>query len=187
MQRGDKEAFTALYRHYSPRLYAGVLRIVKDADIAEEIIQELFTRVWQKREMQGLQENFTGYIYRIGQRLVFDFFRKMKSDRLLQQRFRSLAESAYDPVEKAVIDKESSRLLQRALEQLSPQQQRVYQLVKVEGCTYKQTAEILGISPLTVKEYLVATKKSIQHFMLSHMDNSLLLAVWMAGGVAAFY
>lgn len=184
MQRGDKDAFTILYRHYSPRLYTGILRIVKDPLSAEEIIQELFTRVWMKRELPGLQENFTGYIYRIGQRLVFDFFRNLKKDRELLARFRKLAEEQYDPVEGELLRKESSKLLHRAIEQLSPQQQRVYQLVKVEGYTYKRTAEIMGISPLTVKEYLVTTKKALQHYMLNHMDHPLLIAGLLAGSIS---
>ena len=103
-------------------MYAAVLRIVKDKLSAEEIIQELFTRIWQKRELPGLQENFSGYIYRITQNLVYDFFRKVKNDHRLQERFRRLAEAQYDPVEAALIHKESAELLNRAIAQLPPQQ-----------------------------------------------------------------
>lgn len=183
LQQGDKEAFAVLYRHYSPRMYAGILRIIKDPLTTEEIIQELFTRIWLKRDVQGMRENFAGYIYRIGQHLVYDFFRKLKSDRQLKDRFRKLAEEHYDPIEEEVFQKESSQLLRQAIDQLTPQQKKVYQLVKEEGCTYKRTAEILGISPLTVKEYLVAGKKSIRHYMVNNMDSSLIMA-WIITGIS---
>ena len=178
LQRGDKEAFTVLYRHYSPRLYAGILRVVKDPLSAEEITQELFTRVWLKRELPGLQENFAGYIYRIGQRLVIDFFRTLKTDKKRLQKFKKLAEEHYNPVEELLLEKECSLLLNKAIDQLSPQQKRVYKLVKQEGYTYKKASEIMGISPLTVKEYLVTGKKNLQQYMLNNMDATLLV-IWL--------
>ena len=80
MQAGSEEAFTVLYRHYSPRLYLNILGMIHDPLLAEEMVQELFTKIWQKREISGLQENFSGYIYRIAQHLVQDFFRKIKRE-----------------------------------------------------------------------------------------------------------
>lgn len=178
LQKGDREAFTVLYRHYSPQLYSGILRIVKDPLTAEEIIQDLFTKVWLKREMPGLQENFAGYIYRIGQRLVFDFFRKLKSDQQLLQKFKQHSARHYNPVEELLQEKECSLLLHKAIDQLTPQQKKVYKLVKQEGYTYKKASEIMGISPLTVKEYLVTGKKNLQQYMLNNMDTSVVIA-WL--------
>ncbi len=185
MQAGSEEAFTTLYRHYSPQLYLNILKLVRDPLLAEEMVQELFTRIWLKRENKGLKENFTGYMYRIGQRLVLDFFRKLKRDRRLQERWRSLAEAHYEPVEEMMQHRHSSAILQRAIEQLSPQQKKVYDLVKVEGCTYKKAAEIMGISPLTVKEYVTATNKSIRSYVLSHIDGTpgLLFCIALCAGV----
>ena len=74
MQSGSQEAFTLLYRHYSPRLYINIKRMVQDPVVAEEMVQELFTRVWKKRDYKGISEDFAGYIYRIAQNLIFDFF-----------------------------------------------------------------------------------------------------------------
>jgi RNA polymerase sigma-70 factor (ECF subfamily) len=180
MQSGNEEAFTALYRHYSPQLYLNILKLVRDPLLAEEMVQELFTRIWLKRENKGLKENFAGYIYRTGQHLVHDFFRKLKRDRHLLERFRSFAETHYEHIEELLQQQESSALLRQAIERLSPQQKKVYELVKVEGCTYKKAAEIMGISPLTVKEYLTATNKSIRSYVLNHLDGAAGLLLCMA-------
>lgn len=180
MQSGCEEAFTTLYRYYSPRLYLNILRMVHDPQLAQEMVQELFTRIWQKRESKGIRENFTGYMYRIGQHLVHDFFRKLHRDRLLMERFRSLAEQHYEHIEEALQNQQSNEILKRAIEQLSPQQKKVYELIKVEGCSYKKAAEILGISPLTVKEYIVSTNKSIRNYVLAHM-NVILPLLFFAG------
>ncbi len=183
MQSGSEEAFpiSALYRHYSPRLYLNILKMVRDPLLAEEMVQELFTRIWLKRTNKGLNENFSGYIYRTGQNLVHDFFRRMKRDHQLQwRRFRSFAETHYEKqIEEALHRRQSSVILNKAIEQLSPQQKKVYELVRVEGCTYKRAAENMGISPLTVKEYLTDTNKSIRRYVLKNIDSSagLLLCI----------
>ena len=177
MQQGSEEAFTALYNHYGPRLYLNILRMIKDDLQTGEIVQELFTRIWQKRTSKGISENFEGYVYRVAQNLVYDFFRKLKRDHQLLVRFKALAEENYEYIEEGLQQKEHSRFLHKAIEQLPPQQRKVYELVKVEGCTYKKTAEIMGISPLTVKEYLVALNKSIRNYILTHTDAAVLAGI----------
>lgn len=180
MQAGSKEAFTLLYRHYSPQLYQNIFRMTHDEQITEEIVQELFTIIWQKRENKGISENFAGYVYRTGQHLVHDFFRKMQKDHQLVGRFKRFISEDYEHFEKVLEEKQSSEILKKAIDQLSPQQKKVYELVKVEGYTYKKAAEILGISPLTVKEYLVATKKSIQNYLLRNMDTAFTMLILAA-------
>jgi len=175
MQAGNQEAFTILYRHYSPQLYLNILRMTRDPLAAEEMVQELFTRIWQKRENKGIAENFTGYLFRTGQHLVHDFFRKIQRDQALLARFKNLISEDYDHIGQLLEAQQSSAVLRKAIDQLSPQQKKVYELVKVEGCTYKKAAEIMGISPLTVKEYLGAIKKSIQNYVLSHMDGAFMI------------
>ena len=184
MQAGSEEAFTALYRHYSPRIYLNILGMIHDPLAAEEIVQELFTKIWQKRMQNGLQDNFAGYVYRAGQHLVHDFFRRLKRDKVLLERFRSIAEENYEHVEEALVSQQSSVILKKAIEQLTPQQRKVYELVKLEGCTYKKASELLHISPFTVKEYLVASNKTIRNYVVDHMDGTpglLLLVVACMG------
>lgn len=96
------------------------------------------------------------------------------------EKFKLLASEHYEHIEEAITNHQSSVVLQKAIEQLSPQQKKVYDLVKGEGYTYKKTAEIMNISPLTVKEYLVAANKSIRRYLLSHMNESLELLLLCA-------
>lgn len=173
MQEGNEEAFTALYLHYSPQLYLNILQMVRDPIVAEEVIQELFIKLWQKRENKSLNENFAGYLYRSAQNLVHDFFRKLQRDQMLLNQFRVLAEINYTSVDEALNDQRYTHVIEKAIDNLSPQQKRVYTLVKVEGFTYKKAAEIMGISHLTVKEYLVSANKSIRNYVLSQKGTNL--------------
>ena len=177
MQSGSEEAFTTLYRYYSPRLYLNVLGMIRDPALAEELVQELFTRIWQKRDCQGIAEDFTGYMYRIALNLVHDLFRRIKRDRRLRQRFSFLAGEFYEHIEQQVNQQQLSAILQHAIEKLPKQQKRAYQLVKLEGQTYKKAAEEMGISPLTVKEYLVAANKSIRTNISGNTGSLFLLSL----------
>jgi RNA polymerase sigma-70 factor (ECF subfamily) len=183
MQAGSEEAFTLLYLHYSPKIFLNILGMVHDRVVAEEIVQELFTRIWQNRENKGLKENFAGYTYRMALHLVHDFFRRLKRDRNLSKKFMELATGKYEASDDTLVQQQSSAILKKAVEHLSPQQKKVYELIKLEGLTYKKTAEIMGISPLTVKEYLVAANKSLKNYLLKNMDGSLVLLIFLAGGL----
>ncbi|HEY8387390.1 MAG TPA: sigma factor, partial [Parasegetibacter sp.] len=120
MQSGCEDAFTALYKFYSPRLYLNILAMIRDPLAAEEIVQELFTRVWQKRHYKGISENFPGYLYKIGQRLVLDFFRKMKRDQTLMDKFRNAASENFEDIHDELYQKQFATILERAISQLSP-------------------------------------------------------------------
>ena len=172
MQSGNEESFTLLYKHYSAPLYLNILRMVHDPLTAEEMVQELFTRIWQKRKSAAIKENFSGYLYRTALNLVHDFFRKLKRDHKLFHQFQESIEEGYNHIEEGLNNRQASETLIRAIEQLPPQQKKVYQSVREEGFTYKKAAEIMNISPFTVKEYLSSTTKTIRRYLVRHADTT---------------
>jgi RNA polymerase sigma factor, sigma-70 family len=182
MQTGNEGAFTILYNYYSPRLYVNIYRMIHDAEMTEEIVQELFTRIWHKRESIGIKENFTGYMYRIAQNLVHDCFRKIKNDKKLIEKFQLLVEESYEQIEETLYYHQSADILNKALKQLSPQQRKVYHFVREEGYTYKQAAALMGISPHTVKEYLIAATKSIKKYIIHYSGNESLVVLLILTG-----
>ena len=181
LRDGDQEAFTTLYRYYSPILYVNIQRMVRDPLTTEELVQELFTRIWHKRMAKGVQEDFQGYTYRIAQNLVHDFFRRLKKDHVLMQRFRvSVEETDKAASAEEILQRQQSRgIINNAIEHLPPQQKKAYKLVKEEGYTYQRAAEDMGISPFTVKEYLSLANKSIRAYILNHVGSPSEM-VWLA-------
>ena len=173
LQKGDATAFTQLYHQYSSQIFYNVLKMVKDENSAEEIVQDLFIRVWQKRNLLKEDTNFAAFLYRVGQNMVIDFFRKLQRDRLLYDNFKAIATESYSHIEEDLIYRESEGLLKEAMKSLSPQLQKVYKHCKIDGLSYKETAEIMGISVHTVKEYLSKASNTIQAYIIDH--HSLIL------------
>lgn len=158
-------------------MYANFLRMVKDEQLAEEFVQEIFARIWHKRETLQIEQSFSGYLYRAAQNMVCDFYRNLKQDRLLYNRFKAIATQNYTHVEESLHLKESEELLQKALNILPAQQRKVYQICKLEGYSYKEAGQQLGISPHTVKEYLVKANQSIRRHVSGNMDTFLELMI----------
>ena len=92
-------------------------------------------------------------------------------------RFKSTITGYYSHIEETIDFKESRKILEQALAVLSPQQRHVYQLCKLDGCSYKETAAKLGISPHTVKEYLYNAKQLVKAFMEANMETTAWLAI----------
>lgn len=180
LQAGSEEAFTQLYRNYSGRMYANFLRMVKDEALAEEMVQDIFSRIWQKRETIQIEHDFAAYLYRTGANMVYDFYRKMQRDKALYAQFKAMAVENYTHIEEALHHKENEAVLQKALDTLSPQQKKVYQLCRLEGHSYREVALLLKISPLTVKEYMVNANRSLRAYLFNHLDTTIyLLTLWI--------
>lgn len=170
LKSGSVLAFTQLYHKYSPKMYANMFKMVKDKEVVEEMIQVLFSRIWHQRETITYERDFSGYLYRAGSHLVCDFYRKLESDRKMTAHFKSTITEHYSHIEEKIFFKESENLLLQALAELSPQQRQVYQLCKLDGFSYKETATKLGISPHTVKEYLSKAKNVVKSYMVKNME-----------------
>ncbi|WP_316788990.1 RNA polymerase sigma factor [Pedobacter frigoris] len=179
LRDSDEAAFTELYKTYSLQMYANTLKMVKDEQVAEELVQELFTKIWQKRETIEVEVDFKSYLHKIGQNLVYDFFRKLQRDERMYERFKAVATEHYSHIEESLHLKQSEAVLEIALSKLSVQQRKVYQLCKIDGFTYKQTAERMGISPHTVKEYLTKANQIVKQYLLDNLDISMTILLFM--------
>ncbi|MBB2149738.1 RNA polymerase sigma factor [Pedobacter gandavensis] len=179
LKNGDESVFTHFYKMYSGQMYVNILKMVKDEQIAEELVQELFTKIWHKRELIHTVVDFKAYLYKTGQNLVYDFFRKLQRNQKMQERFRKVVTEYYSHIEESLHLKQSEELLEKALNKLSVQQRKVYQLCKIDGYTYKEAAEEMGISVHTVKEYLTKASFLVKEYLMGHLDISLSILLFL--------
>ena len=176
LKSGDPEAFRAVYISYHSQLYRYVLRYVKVPELAEDVIHDVFLKLWEVRKKIKPELSILGYLYRISRNHVFKLFKKITVDAALRKQIISkIDESALQNGDEYLQWREYSNLLQGAIEKLSPQQQKVFKLCRIEGKTYEETAQILGISPYTVKEYMSLSLKFIREYFHYNADISLSL------------
>lgn len=161
---GDEAAFREIVYRYSPRLISFLIKITKTRYSAEEILQEVFLKLWENRTTLKV-DNLGGWLHRVASNLAYNYLkRKALEDRLLS----SLKNKSYNhlnEVEQRMDSKEHQRLIYKAVEQLPNQQRKVYQLSLQEGMSRKEIADSMSISPNTVKNHQVKALKFIRNFL----------------------
>ncbi len=147
---GNEAAFQALYLELSPSIFHFLLRKVRDRQLAEDLVQDLFVRIWKKRKTLDPKQSLKAYMYTTATRLAIDHLRKSSSQRETQDE---------ELVDLASVSSHEIQVVQRqeirnALEILSATQRTVFCLSRFEGLTYVEIAEYLNVSAKTVETHM---------------------------------
>ena len=168
---GSKYAFEKIYRLYSPRLFGRLLKLVKSEQQAQEILQDVFLKIWDQRKSIDPEKSFRSFLFKIAENKVYDFFRRVTWDKNLESELIVLSTDDHTVIEAFLSGDENLKLLDKAIEDLPPQRQQVFRLCKLEGKTYKEVSELLGISVSTISDHIVKGTKSIRDYF----DNKTIL------------
>lgn len=176
ISEGDEGAFTDLFDHYRDGLYSLVWSITGSLQIAEDIVQEVFLKIWLRRTELVNIENFKGYLVVVAKRTIFNELRKTGR---LKEREGSFAEdlqmARYDDLVDQLQEKDYQKILHQGMKELSPQQIQVFQLIKLDGLSRDAVADQLGLSPETVKKHLERAMKNLRAYLLTHLDDTTLM------------
>jgi RNA polymerase sigma-70 factor (family 1) len=175
LAEGDEYAFEQLYLIYSPKIYKKILQLVKQVAVAEEILQDVFVKIWEKRETLDNEKSFKSFLYTIAKNLVIDLFRRAALDRQMLQNFIIENTELYYPFDNTDLNAESKAIIQKALDTLPPQRKKVYTLIKLEGKSYDEVAELLNISTSTINDHVVKATKAIKFYF--EQNENLLIAL----------
>lgn len=172
-------AFDAIYNRFYEAIYRNALSVLKDPGAAEDIIQETFLALWEKRTTIQRPENIAGWLFVTASNKSLNLLRKKVRQRLSLQPAETLAEIEYIPEDYETADRQL-KLLQKAIDALPPQRKRVFELCKLEGKSYEETAAILNISKNTVKSHMASASESVREFMLGQPGDALIILCLVA-------
>ncbi len=165
---GDERAFRILFYRYHRLLGTHIVRITKSAEVAEEVVQDVFLKIWLNRETLDEIENFRAYLYVAGKNHALNLLKKAAKERAVSiESARLLVENfGTEDAEQ----REYDDLMDEAIDHLPPQQQKVYLLSRHEQLKYKEIAARLDLSTETVKKYLqLATESITRHLKKSRI------------------
>ncbi|MCD2421130.1 RNA polymerase sigma-70 factor [Niabella pedocola] len=184
LKTGCFATFSRLYEQYSGDLYLALIRLVKSEAEAEEILQDIFLNLWEKRETLNIQYSIKAYLYRIAENKASDFFRKLKRDRRLYEHIKHTASLQY--LYEGPENSQELALLEEAMEILPPQRKKIFYLCKMEGRSYREVSDLLGISTSTINDHIVKATHAIREFMLteSEIRAATLLAIFAVSQAA---
>lgn len=174
LRNGDSHAFGFLYRSYKRQIYAKLKKLLHSEEMAEEVLQEVFFKLWLNRDKLDTEQSFSSYLYRIAANLVYDHFRKSTLDIKMQQHFIAAGSELYDHIEEHINYKESQELINRAIESLPPKRQEIFRLIKLEGKTYEEVSRLLNISNSTIQDHIVKATRVVKAQVLGTQETALL-------------
>lgn len=170
LKNGDILAFDQVYELYSHKLFSFVFKIVKNEDEADDIVQEVFVKIWESREKLGDYKLLNSYLFTIAYNNSIDLIRKRINSSKYLDHLKNSSVLQITPTTISEIEfNELNIQVEKLIANLPERQKHVYLLHREDGLTYTEIAEQLGISKNTVENHMVKALK----YLRQNMDNSL--------------
>lgn len=172
---GDKSAFNSVFQQYNQKLYFFALGYLKSDKDAEELVQETFLKIWERKEYINPELSFQAYLFKI----AFNFIQKKLIQKMNDEEFKhNLAE------ELVQFDSQTSNMvnyhfllqhINQLIDQLPPRQKEIVELRKLQGYSVKEISEQLSLAVKTVEAHLTAALKYLKGQLKSERFDDLLL------------
>ena len=174
VREGDLSAWGELIRIHQDRLYNSILRVVGHPDRARDVVQDAFIQAIENISRFDGKSRFFTWLYRIAFNRAMSLYRKHKAEVSLDLARENAGDetmaTSQDQPEDRVLHSELVDEVQQALEQLSAEHRAVMLLREIEGCEYEQIAEILEISPGTVRSRLHRAREQMRRLLRGYFD-----------------
>ena len=175
--QADENAFSTLFHLYKHKLYAYLLRLTESEMLAEDIVQDVFMKLWKDHETLAEIDNFAAYLFRMSKNHLVNHFRRMSHETLIISELFLVNSSSCNHTEEIISLKETEKLLEDIVDKLPAQQKSVYRLSRHEGRTHDEIANLMKISPNTVKNHIVQAMATIRTQLRRHSDTLLVMAL----------
>jgi RNA polymerase sigma-70 factor (family 1) len=166
LSQGNKDAFGKIYDFYCPKIYYKLLKVLKSEFNVQEVLQDVFLKIWDYREKIDLEKSFGSYLSCIAANCCYDFFRKINRDKKLRTQFLKFFATKYSHIEESFVDRENSELLNQAINCLPKRRRQIFMLCKFDGKSYNQVSQQLGISTSTISDHIVKANHFIKTYFV---------------------
>lgn len=178
---GNERAFRLLFTAYWPQVYGTSFHLTRSPELAKDLSQDIFLKLWENRDRLAGVEKLDAYIYVLSRNLIQDHLRKKVFDAthidFLLQYFSSDTITAQEKMEY----RELETVLRDAIEQLPAKLKEVFKLSRYDGLTHPEIAEKLRISVFSSRTYITRAIQDIRDYLAQHSDQTtILLITWLA-------
>ncbi|HEY4936311.1 MAG TPA: RNA polymerase sigma-70 factor [Puia sp.] len=174
LSAGDQIALKALYDRYSSKLFQLAFAIVRSKEMAEEVVEDVFIKVWKKRIQLGRIENFTFYLYVMTKNCSRDYLRKYGNKKSINLDEVALPFYRVDATpEDLMITEEVINQINKAINELPTKCRLIFKLVKEDGLKYREVAELLHLNRKTVENQVGIALKKIHSVVNKSLPRSV--------------
>ena len=177
LMEGNNKAFRKLFDTYRNDVYAYSMSMLKSKVLAEEIVQDVFLKIWQHRERLNPDLSFRSYIFTITRNLTFNLISKVANNRKLKEEELYKSQKSYSPIEDKITENDYEVIKSRAIELLPPKRKIIFQMSRNENMSYEEISKELNISVSTVKGQMSKALTTIREYLHAHGDVTLLITL----------
>jgi RNA polymerase sigma-70 factor (ECF subfamily) len=177
LAQGNESAFKIIYDAYWYSIYKTARRYTKSVELAEDIVQEIFTTLWSNRVKFTAVLHLEYYLITMTKNLTYRTMRKISFEAAVKNTLTAEKLSMENDTEDQMLDQQYAQLVQQAIGLLPTQQKQVFRLSKLEGLSHKDIAAQMNISHLTVKAHMAKALRFIRLYLHPHVDTYVLYVV----------
>lgn len=161
LQHGDYMAFEIIYANHKEKIAKRLFRLVKSWELVEDVLQDIFIRLWNNRKTVDPDRPVEAFLYRVASNLVNDYFRSVSKDRKLAEELWTRISELHDPYE-VLSQIEADQELFRSINLLPEQRKRVFLMCKMEKKSYAEVGRLLQISEAAVNDHITKANRFIR-------------------------
>jgi RNA polymerase sigma-70 factor (ECF subfamily) len=176
---GNQHAFARLFDCYHQQLGTYIFRLTDSMELAEEVVQDVFLKIWTNRTELAQIRNFRAYLFVISKNHALNCIKKVIRQQKYQQQWEEELAAEEEFAMPDAVDNKYYNLLDTAINNLPPQQQKVYLLSRHERLKYTEIAEEMNISRETVKKYLQHAVAFISTYCERNSDIVMFLILFL--------
>lgn len=174
---GNNKAFRKLFDTYRDDVYGYSISMLKSKVLAEEIVQDVFLKIWQHKERLNPELSFKSYVFTITRNLTFNLISKVANNRKLKEDMFFESQKLYNHIEDKITESDYEFIKNKAIEQLSPKRKIIFQMSRNENMSYEEISKELNISVSTVKGQMSKALKTLKDYLQTHGDVTLLITL----------
>ncbi len=162
LTQGNQEAFRSLFGEYARRIFVFARGYLKSNEEAEEVVQEVFIKIWNVRASINTELSFKSYLFKITYNYIRELFLKKARENSYKHDLLDFAVDFDNRTEEKIDYQSLLELVEGLIDRLPPRQKEVIILKKKDGLPVKEIAELLDISPRTVEKHLSEALKFLK-------------------------
>lgn len=178
IQTGNLEAFDFLFKKYSDRLFGFALKYLKSKEEAEELVQDVFLKIWENRKKLDKESSLKSYLFTISYHQICRFYRKKNYQERLLNETRLTSGSSFS-MDDSIDYHSVLEQVDRLIEKLPPRQKSIFVKSRKEGKTTREIAEELKIAPGTVDNQISEALKFIRKNLGDNLSLLLFFSVFL--------
>ena len=169
----DNFAFEKLYYQYVERAYGFAIHFLRNSSEAEEVVQEVFTKLWENRHKINPDLSFSGYLLTMIKNTVFNESRKKMYHRAYVSDVLKILQPYVRDLEERITYDDLLELINKTIRSMPPKRQEIFQLCRMEGISHKVISKSLGIAEKTVEAHMRLALRDLKAVLTPILDKIL--------------